>query len=136
MAIFREFFLILLLSAVGAAFSLYHGWAPLPWVEPKLAAGEIRLVDAQALDVIWLDTRPVYAFESGHIPDALFFDEADWDSSLMGLMEAWLSEPRPIVVYCGSENCGTSQRVAGRLRGALPDAEIYSLKGGWDAWAN
>ena len=136
MAIFREFSVILLLTALGAAFSLYHGWAPLPWAEQELAAGEIRLVDAQALDVIWLDTRPVDAFETDHIPGALFFDEADWDSGLMGLMEAWLTEPRPIVVYCGSVSCGTSQRVAELLRGALPDAEIYSLKGGWDAWAN
>jgi hypothetical protein len=37
-------------------------------------------------------------------------------------------------VYCGSESCGTSKRIAERLRESLPDAEIYSLKGGWDAW--
>lgn len=132
----KEFMVIIGLTALGMAFSLYHGWAPLPWAEPELAAGEIRPADAQALDVIWLDARPREEFEAEHIPGALFFDEADWDAGLMQLMEAWLTEPRPIVVYCGSESCGTSQRVAERLREALPDAEIYSLKGGWDAWVN
>jgi len=53
----------------------------------------------------------------------------------MELMGAWLPAPRPIIVYCGSESCGTSKRIAERLREALPDAEIYSLKGGWDAWS-
>ena len=132
--LFRELFIIAALTAIGTAFSLYHGWAPLPWAEPELAAGEIRLADAQALDVIWLDARPLEDFEADHIPGALYIDEADWDSGLLSLMEAWLTEPRPIVVYCGSESCGTSQRVAERLREALPEAEIYSLKGGWDAW--
>lgn len=131
----RELSLIFLLTALGAAFSLYNEWAPLPWAEPALAAGEIRADDARALDVIWLDTRPFNDFESAHIPGAIFFNEADWDSGLMRLMEVWLTQPRPIVVYCGSEDCGTSQRVAERLREALPNAEIYSLKGGWDQWA-
>lgn len=133
--LFRELSLIALLTALGATFSLYHEWAPLPWAEPALAAGEIA-DDARALDVIWLDARPLDEFESEHIAGAIFFNEADWDSGLMRLMEVWLTQPRPIVVYCGSENCGTSQRVAERLREALPDAEIYSLKGGWDVWAN
>lgn len=135
-ALRKEFFIIALLTVLGATFSLYHGWAPLPWAEPELAAGEIRLADARALDVIWLDARTLEEFDAGHIPGALFFDEAEWDTRLLMLMDAWLTQPRPIVVYCGSQSCDTSQRVAERLRDALPDAEIYSLKGGWDAWTN
>lgn len=131
---FREFSIILLLTLIGSAFSLYHGLAPLPWAEPELDAGEIRLADAQALDVIWLDARSYEEFEEGHIPDAIHFDEGDWDMGLVALMDAWLNQPRPIIIYCGSESCGTSKRVADRLREALPEAEIYSLKGGWDAW--
>ncbi|WPJ94038.1 rhodanese-like domain-containing protein [Coraliomargarita algicola] len=133
-SLFKEFLIIIALTLIGSAYSLVHELAPRPWAEPTLAAGEIQLADAQAMNVIWLDARPIAAFEAAHIPDALFFDEGDWDSGLMTLMDAWLTQPRPIVVYCGSESCGTSQRVAERLRTALPDAEIYSLKGGWDAW--
>ncbi len=133
-ALLRELFLICLLTGIGVAYSLVNGLAPLPWAEPELAAGEIRLLDAQALDVIWLDARPIDDFEIDHIPGAIFFDEGDWDTGLMDLMNAWLMQPRPIIVYCGSESCGTSKRIAEGLREALPDAEIYSLKGGWDAW--
>jgi len=133
-SIFKEFLIIAVLTSIGAAYSLVGGLAPLPWSEPELEAGEIRLADAEALEVIWLDARSLAEFKADHIPEAIHFDEADWDYGLMQLMETWLMQPRPIVVYCGSESCGTSQRVAERLRDALPDAEIYSLKGGWDAW--
>ena len=133
-SIYKEFLTIAVLTLIGAAYSLVGGLAPLPWAEPELEAGEIRLVDAQALDVIWLDARPLEEFEAAHAPDAIHFDEGDWDGSLIALMDAWLAEPRPIIVYCGSESCATSKRVAENLRAALPDGEIYSLKEGWDAW--
>lgn len=136
LALCKEFLLIAGLTLTGAAYSLVSGLSPLPWVEPELAAGEIRLADARELDVIWLDARAEEAFAEDHIPGALFFDAADWDAGLVSLMDAWLARPRPIVVYCASESCGTSRRIAERLRAALPDAEIYSLKGGWDAWQN
>ncbi|TVP79261.1 MAG: rhodanese-like domain-containing protein [Puniceicoccaceae bacterium] len=132
--IVRQCLVILALSLTGAAYSLVSGTAPLPWAKAPLAPGEIRLADAQALDVIWIDARSLEAFEQAHAPGALFIDEGDWDTGLLELMDHWLTEPRAIVVYCGSESCDTSQRVADRLREALPEAEIYSLKGGWDAW--
>lgn len=130
----RELCIILLLTAIGIAYSLIAGLSPLPWVEPLLEAGEIHLADAQALKVIWVDARAIEKFEKSHLPDALFFDEDDWDRGFFELMNTWLVQPRPIVVYCGSESCNTSQRIAERLRESLPDAEIYHLKGGWDAW--
>ena len=133
-SLLKELILIAGITLIGVAYSLVGGLAPLPWAEPELAAGEIRLSDAEALDVIWIDARSYEEFEIDHMPDALFFDEGDWDTGLIQLMEQWLMQPRPIVVYCGSESCGTSKRIAERLRDALPDAEIYSLKGGWDAW--
>ena len=133
-SLIKEFSLIALLTSIGAAFSLFHGWSPLPWAEPELGPGEIQLIDAQALDVIWLDARSAEAFAREHIPGALHVEEGDPDAALLQLMELWLPEPRPIVVYCGSESCDTSRRVADQLRASLPEAEIYSLKGGWDAW--
>jgi rhodanese-related sulfurtransferase len=132
--ILKQCLIVVALSLTGAGYSLFSGIAPLPWSEPVLAAGEIRPADAKALEAIWLDARPLEEYEQAHIPDAIFFDEAAWDASLVDLMNLWIATPRPIIVYCGSEGCGTSQRIADRLREALPDGEIYSLKGGWDAW--
>jgi rhodanese-related sulfurtransferase len=130
----REFCIILLLTAIGAAYTLFSGLFPLPRAETKPEAGEIRLADAQALNAIWVDAGGMKKFEERHIPEALLLDEDDWDAGLFELMNIWLIEPRPIVIYCESEACGKSKRIAERLRESLPDAEIYSLKGGSAAW--
>ena len=130
----REFCIILLLTVIGAAYTLFSGLSPLPRAETKPEAGEIRLADAQALNAIWVDAGGMKKFEEHHIPEALLLDEDDWDTGLSELMNIWLIEPRPIITYCESEGCGKSKRIAQRLRESLPDAEIYSLKGGSAAW--
>tara|TARA_B110000208_G_scaffold77106_1_gene98779 strand:+ start:1703 stop:2116 length:414 start_codon:yes stop_codon:yes gene_type:complete len=131
---FREILFIIALTALGAVFSLFSGLAPLPWAKPELAAGEIQPNDARALQVIWIDARSEADYHTEHIPAAIYLDEDHWETGIIELMDAWLTQPRPIVVYCGSERCDTSKRIAERLREALPDAEVYSLKGGWDSW--
>ncbi|RCL34193.1 MAG: rhodanese-like domain-containing protein [Puniceicoccaceae bacterium] len=130
----REICIILLLTVIGIASSLVGGLSLLSGAEPELEAGEIYLADAQALNAIWVDARAVEEFEESHLPGALFFDESDWETGLFELMNTWLMQPRPIVIYCGTEACGTSKRIAERLRKSLPDAEIYSLKGGSATW--
>tara|TARA_Y100000813_G_scaffold164705_1_gene125816 strand:- start:109 stop:513 length:405 start_codon:yes stop_codon:yes gene_type:complete len=130
----REFCTILLLTAIGIAYSLVGGLSPLPDTGPRLEAGEIHLADAQALNAIWVDARTIKEFKESHLPGALFLDENGWDTGLLELMDTWLIQPRPIVIYCGTEACETSKRIAERLRKSLPDAEIYSLKGGSIAW--
>ena len=130
----REICIILLLTVIGIASSLVGGLSLLSGAEPELEAGEIYLADAQALNAIWVNAREVEEFEESHLPGALFFDESDWETGLFELMNTWLMQPRPIVIYCGAEACDTSKRIAKRLRESLPDAEIYSLKGGSVAW--
>lgn len=130
----REFGIISVLTFLGAAFSLSSGIMPLPWKAPELAAGEIRLQDVLALDVIWIDARNKSDYDSGHIPDAILLNNSNWDAGIDDLMNAWLTIPRTVVVYCSSEQCDTSKQIAQKLRNALPEAEIYSLKGGWEAW--
>ena len=130
----RELCIILLLTVIGLAYSLVGGLSPQTGVETELQAGEIYLADAQALNAIWVDARTIKEFEESHLPGALFLDENGWDTGLLELMDIWLIQPRPIVIYCGTEACETSKRIAERLRKSLPDAEIYSLKGGSIAW--
>lgn len=132
---FREFIVIALLTALGAGYSLVGGLAPLPWAEPEIQAGEIRHEDAKALNVIWVDARSEDAFAKGHVPEAVFYDQSDPTGSMARILEKWLQEPRTIVVYCSDESCGTSKKIAEELRGNLPDAKIYSLKGGWSEWS-
>jgi rhodanese-related sulfurtransferase len=130
----REILIITALTILGAAFSLCSGLAPLPWAEQELAPGEIQLIDARALDVLWVDARSKADFDAGHIPEAICLNDEHWETGVVELMGTWLMNPRTIIVYCGSESCDVSKLIADRLRESLPDAEIYSLKGGWNAW--
>ncbi|MGB1127997.1 MAG: rhodanese-like domain-containing protein [Opitutales bacterium] len=130
----KEFIVIGLATLLGTAYSLITGLAPLPWAAPGLEAGEIRLIDARVLDVIWIDARSEAEYAAGHAPGALFYDQADPSKSMAAILHAWLKAPGVIVVYCSDAGCGTSKKIAGELRANLPDAEIYSLKGGWQAW--
>lgn len=132
MTLIREFLLIGMVVCIGSAYSLLSGLAPQPWVPPELAPGEIRLADTSALEVIWLDARSAEAYAESHLPGAFWFDLDNWDEGLIHTAEQWLENPRVIVVYCSSESCSTSREVAEQLRLELPDAEIYSLKGGWN----
>ena len=106
-----------------------------PWEAPELAAGEIEIENARVLNVIWIDARKKADYNTGHIPNAILLNESNWDNGIGNLVETWLNNMRPIVVYCSSEQCDTSKRIARRLRETLPEAEVYSLKGGWEAWA-
>ena len=130
----RELFFIATLTVLGAGFSLYQGYVQVPWAEPEIAAGEIQFADARVLEVIWIDARSIEEYEAGHYSGAIHVDESNWNSGLVVLMNRWLEAPRPIVIYCGSKDCKSSRRLADRLRQALPEGEIYSLKGGSEAW--
>jgi rhodanese-related sulfurtransferase len=131
----KEFIIIALLTSLGSAYSLVSGLAPLPWVEPEIGPNEIRVEDARVLDVIWIDARSAEDFADRHIPGALFYDQSDPSGSMAQVLEQWLQVPRVIVVYCADEGCGTSRKLAEELRQNLPEAEIYSLRGGWEAWS-
>ena len=130
----RELSIIACLTGIGMAFSLISGLAPRPWQPAELQAGQIELADARVLDVLWIDARSEAAYRQAHIPGAIHLNEDNWPQAIFSLVEAWLDRPRPLVVYCGSAECNASQQLAERLRAALPEAEVYSLKGGWDAW--
>lgn len=129
-----EFLLIITLTFCGVAYSLVSGLSPLPWAAPEIQAGEIKFEDARGYNAIWLDARTFAEYEAAHIPGAIWFDPNDFDAGLLELMDAWLPQPRPIIVYCASQSCQASQMIAEQLRTALPEAEVYSLKGGWDVW--
>lgn len=133
-SLLKEFILILGLTLCGASYSLLSGLAPAPWAPPTILPGEIRWQDAAVLNVIWVDARSHDDYQQDHIPEALWFDPEDWDAGLLNLMDAWLEDPRPIIVYCSSASCQSSREVATYLRESIPGTEVYSLQGGFEAW--
>ncbi|MGJ8638343.1 MAG: rhodanese-like domain-containing protein [Opitutaceae bacterium] len=130
-SLLKEFAIIAMLTALGVVYSLFSGLANNPWEETSLEAGEIKLEDAEVINPIWIDARSETEFSEKHIEGALLLNEENWDDGVFELLSVWLEAPSPIVVYCSSSSCDTSKRIAERLRNDLPDAEIYSLHGGW-----
>lgn len=133
MSLFREFCILAALVLCGTGYSLFSGLAS-PGEAPP-SPGAITLSDTTGLNFIWLDVRSEADYSEAHIPEALHFDSAEWDQSLIALMDTWGPQPRPIIVYCSSESCDSSEVIANRLRDAL-QAEVYYLKGGWAAWSS
>jgi rhodanese-related sulfurtransferase len=105
------------------------------WTTEARAKDEIALEAALALgeDVLWVDARPDAEFEQDHIPSALPLNEDRFDELLVPVFEAW-RPGKPVVVYCGQQECNASRAVAQRLRKEAGFDKVFVLKGGWNAW--
>ncbi len=109
---------------------------------PELPEGHITLATAlewaeQAeTPVLWVDARSAAAYEQGHIPGALLCNEGDYDAGLGRVLEAVFAEVQQpkMIVYCDSRQCGSSTAVASRLQADVPEAQIWVLHEGWEAW--
>jgi rhodanese-related sulfurtransferase len=125
------------LSVSGAlAIRQWHPKAPpLYFFADEVKEGEIDLAQAkewaEAGELVWVDARPRTKFDAGHIEGALLINEQD-DFNLL-LMDAWdtlqNNFDKRFVIYCGSETCGSSRRVAELLQDrGFP--EVHVLHGG------
>jgi rhodanese-related sulfurtransferase len=131
---------IILLAALLAAAGTHflHPKAPVWYaVEEPLKEDEVTLALIQERwhgEVLWVDARLRKEYETAHVPEALLLNEQEADQLLFDYFEKLQDNKRPIVVYCGSEACQSSRKIADYLRKRLPGMEIYVLKGGWKAW--
>lgn len=133
----RQAAALLLLAALPAGLTGWlHPRRP-AWPGADEILPQISLADALTLarnrPVLWADARRPEAFAADHIPGAINVTEADWERSLAGFVGAW-RPGQPVVVYCAGDSCDTSRSVATRLRRDLKVADVYVLKGGWEAW--
>jgi rhodanese-related sulfurtransferase len=131
---------VIVLAAILAAAGTHvlHPKAP-AWyrAEEPLREGEVTMAlirEQWSSDVLWVDARLRRDYEAGHVPGALLLNEQEADQLLFDHFEKLQDNKKPIVVYCGTEACQASQKMAAYLRERLPGMEILVLKGGWDAW--
>lgn len=126
---------LLLAAAIPAALSAWlHPNKPA--LSPRLQSGEVTLASALSWEKepLWIDARSREEFDENHIPGAVLLTEDEWEGLFHDLMER---DPfdRPMVVYCADRACGTSHRVADRLRLYFgEEADVHVLHGGWQAW--
>lgn len=118
-------------TTLGVTYSVWQAPNHWPHEFQILAGDQITYSDALSLQPIWIDASSIEAFESDALPDALHLNPSNWEAQLPQLALRWLENPSPIVVYCQSAQCKNSHEIAFQLREHLPEAEIYSLKGGW-----
>ncbi len=137
----RAAFLQLLLIAaltVGAALAInqWHPNRPPLYFNPKaLQEGEVDIAKAiewsEAGELVWIDARPRAKYEAGHVEGAILLNEQDDFNLLLmeSIAELQNNFDKRFVVYCATEICAASRRVANLLRErGFP--EVYTLNGG------
>jgi rhodanese-related sulfurtransferase len=128
--------ILLALSLCGAAGThFFHPAAPAWYLTAApLAEDEITLTQIHTdfpQGVLWLDARPTAQYTEAHIPDALPLNEEDFDQQLFNLLETLQSNEKPIIIYCGGEQCQASRKIRQRLLESLPLDQVFVLRGGW-----
>ncbi len=137
----RILFFPLASLALGAAYQAVHpeglwtlragqkahddGFERVAWteVQPKISSGEWLLVDARDED----------QFAAEHIPGAVSLPAASYEEMLLFFAEEHGRE-KPVVIYCGTEDCEMSAELALRLRDEAGLSRIRILEGGILAW--
>lgn len=97
---------------------------------------EICLADVPE-EALWVDARSRSEWETDGLADSILWnlDPKEDNQAFEAGAAAVIFESGAslVVVYCGSEACGTSRSVAGRIRSLNLGPEVKVLKGGWDA---
>ena len=100
----------------------------------RLREDEICLQDVKG-DVLWVDARSRSEWENNGLKGSILWNLEPGEDA-----NAFEAEAAPriavaelVVVYCGSEKCGTSRQVADRIRRLELGPKVKILHGGWDA---
>ena len=137
---------IYILATAGAlsGYSLWAEWERkpvLPPAPPDSFVADIPLLRIAEADSLWrrnstlfIDVRPRFDFEVGHIPGAINLPDAEFET-LWPTLRSRLERAEALVVYCSSTQCGKSLWCAIRLRQqGLTQTKIYPE--GWNEWVN
>jgi rhodanese-related sulfurtransferase len=134
-SLLRQSLILIGLSLVPAVGQAVYYRDKVSWQTPVAASEMVTLAQARSwsADAIWIDARPQDEFEREHVPGALLLNEDRWNELLPQVLAVWAPEKR-VVVYCGSESCGSSREIAHRLRKEAVLTNVFVLEGGWEAW--
>ncbi len=132
---------ILVLAALPATASVgLERWraasgrdAPAVAEEGYILVDAARRLAAQRPDLLWVDARAETDFMEDHIEGAVHLPLSAWDAGFAELLARW-SPDVPVVVYCDSQACAASEKVAERLRAELGVDNVWALQGGWKTW--
>ncbi len=101
----------------------------------QLTEGEICLADVSG-NVLWVDARTRSEWKRNGLEGAILWNldpKEDENAMEAGVAMGIAGGAELVVVYCGSEACGTSKQIANRIRGLGFGTPVKTLHGGWDA---
>lgn len=112
--------------------------------QSKMASDHFCLATVMAEhqgNVLWVDARDAKSYAKQHVPGAILVPENDAENYLSKpeVMQAiGMSgvEGQVLVIYCGSEACGSSKHVAQKIRATGFHSKVFILHGGWKAIVN
>lgn len=121
----------------GLAIYMWHPERPALYLVPnQLRDDEIMLNKVLEWEadrgVVWIDARSRANFDKSRVKGAYLLNELE---DFYSLLEPIWSEIQnksdlPFIVYCSSESCLASRKVAEKLRESVGVSEVYILKGG------
>ena len=121
----------------GLAIYMWHPERPALYLVPnQLRDDEIMLNKVLEWEadrgVVWIDARSRANFDKSRVEGAYLLNEME---DFYSLLEPIWSEIQnksdlPFIVYCSSESCLASRKVAEKLRESVGVSEVYILKGG------
>jgi rhodanese-related sulfurtransferase len=131
----KSTFGILFLGTLMAAASLLLNPGASKLLVDAPGPGEITLSRArqQKGPVLWLDARPSEAFARDHIPEALPLNLDHWEEQIVEVMGRW-TPGATVIVYCDDLACGSSHKVAEKLRREYHIDPVLVLRHGWAGW--
>lgn len=85
--------------------------------------------------VLWVDARSRLEWEETGVTGSILWNMDPGEDASAFERDAALKimEAPMVVVYCGSEACGTSRQIANRIREMQLGPPVKILSGGWDA---
>ncbi len=100
----------------------------------KLKPDEICSEDVSG-NVLWVDARSRTEWEKDRVNGAILWnlDAAENQQAFESEAAIQIMEADLVVVYCGTEACGTSRQVAERIRSLELGPEVKVIFGGWKA---
>lgn len=81
--------------------------------------------------VKFIDSRDQWDFSDGHIKGAINFPEVEFETNHPALSK--LSKDETLIIYCSSNECGLSTKIAVELL-KLGYKDLYVFEEGWDIW--
>ena len=86
-------------------------------------------------DVVWIDARSRTDWQRDGLKGSILWnrDPAEYSDKMEQEAVMKIFETPYVVVYCSDKGCGTSKKIAERIRELELGAEVHVLHDGWNA---